>query len=242
MKLLEYFYEIVETDSIYPNCSECWTVTEDNTILAIDLKGQVSNYLELFIPDFEDLPRYNPYLDDFPDIPPFPTEPFFIPYKYLKPLMEIELEFDGSFVFRFGTYPLLCLRGTCSGKCKDVSDVDFCCFNKLTCTDGRLDRNCTSSVASNFDWILLDVYDLIRVLSRLDALLVVFEFTPNIDNPELDFNYAYAIKLLDNKISVITDTSKVEALYKEYNTKYPTQDRKIEESISDEDNNFYFTF
>ena len=51
-----------------------------------------------------------------------------------------------------------------------------------------------------------------------------------------------ALLVRSSNITIIGDSSKIEALYKEYNTKYPTKDRKIEETISEPEMGFYFKF
>lgn len=79
------------------------------------------------------------------------------------------------------------------------------------------------------------------ICPHMDTLAVMFEYTPNIYNKELNFDYCIGLLIRDNKIMVL-DGMKTKSLYQEYNKKYPTEDRKIEESISEPENGFYFKF
>lgn len=53
-----------------------------------------------------------------------------------------------------------------------------------------------------------------------DTLIVMFEYTPMARERKLDFNYSEALLVRGSNITIIGDSSKIEALYREYNTKY----------------------
>lgn len=80
------------------------------------------------------------------------------------------------------------------------------------------------------------------IKTKENILYGMFEYTPVAWESELNFNYSEALLVRSSNITIIGDSSKIEALYKEYNTKYPTKDRKIEETISEPEMGFYFKF
>ncbi len=87
----------------------------------------------------------------------------------------------------------------------------------------------------------------VSLCPNTDTLVVLFDFTPTAHEPELSFEYinsAYLIK--GKKITIMGEDTKenhsVEKLYMEYNTKYPTEDRKIEESINYLEKEIFFRF
>lgn len=237
MKLLDVIFcvDVVNDFGTYKDSCDYWSINEAGEYLMLKLKedSKMGNTVDINIVGFI------PYLEDMW----WKESPIFIPYDNLIPLKKIEVNFDGEYSFANGQkYPLICVRGTCSGKCNQGCHQRFYCFNELPCTNGRPDWNVWSCKYPNFYDLLLDAVKLLGVCSDLNALVVQFEYTPYVYSPELDFMYAYAMEIIGNQITVICNSKKIAKLYKEYNTKYPTQDRQIENSISDTDNNFYFRF
>ena len=97
--------------------------------------------------------------------------------------------------------------------------------------------------------MVFEVAEFVTLCPNTDTLVVLFDFTPTSYESELSFEYinsAYLIK--GKKIMIMGEDTKenhfVEKLYTEYNTKYPTEDRKIEESInySWEEKEIFFRF
>ena len=67
----------------------------------------------------------------------------------------------------------------------------------------------------------------------------MFEYEPYIYQPNLNFDYCTALLVHGNTIRVIADAKQT---YKEYNKRYPTEDHRVEESISSPEDEFYFRF
>jgi hypothetical protein len=65
----------------------------------------------------------------------------------------------------------------------------------------------------------------------MDALVVMFEYPPLENELYLDFNFCTGLLIKDNHILIISDL-KVRKLYEEYNKRYPTNDREIENTIN----------
>lgn len=168
-------------------------------------------------------------------------DPIFIPYDELVPYLNIEIEFKNQVYFEGGQkYPLICVRGTCDKQCKKKGDERFYCFREVPCTNNRPDWNVWSCKYPNFYDFLFDVVKFVLICPHTDTLIVMFDYTPMSNEPELDFRYSIGVLVKDNKITVVGDDAK--SLYKEYNKKYPTCDRQIEKSISEPEENFYFSF
>ena len=82
-----------------------------------------------------------------------------------------------------------------------------------------------------------------KVFPHTDTFIVLFNYTPDTYNKELPFDCIFCSMLIQhNKIRVIGNRSKAEALYKEYNKKYPTEDRELETSIIEPEKGGYFRF
>ena len=170
--------------------------------------------------------------------------PIFIPYEEIKFLSEIEVEVKGKILDNnYHKYPLINVRGTCFRPCEKKSDIKPYCFHEIPCLNNRPDWNCWSAKYPRFDDFLFSVIDFIRSCPATDTLIIMFEFTPNSYERELNFKYvSLAVLVRGTKITFITDSDEVRKLYKEYNTRYPTDDRKIERSISCPEENFCFKF
>ena len=106
------------------------------------------------------------------------------------------------------------------------------------------DWNCWTGKWPNFYDLIIDIVRWIEVCRHMDTLVVMFEYPPNTCLESeccLAFDYSIGLLIKDNHITVLSD-SKVRTLYEEYNKKYPTKDREIEESINWEDTEFKFYF
>lgn len=178
------------------------------------------------------------------DIPFGCDTPIFIPYKELEFLSKIDIELKGK--FSFGNclkYPLVCVRGTCSKPCESRPTVKMYCFREIPCTNNRPDWNVWSCKDPEFNDFLSDLIKFVINCPNTDALIVMFNFTPNSYTRELDFVYVLSAVLVKGKqITFITDSDEIKKLYMEYNTRFPTEDREIEEVISDSENGFVFRF
>ena len=170
----------------------------------------------------------------------------FIPYEKIEPYCKITVEIDSPVYYEScQKYPLVCIRGTCDKQCgsstKNFQKATYC-IREVPCTDNRPDWNTWTPKYPDFFNLLFDVTEFIQVCPHTDTLIVMFEYTPVAWESELNFNYSEALLVRSSNITIIGDSSKIEALYKEYNTKYPTKDRKIEETISEPEMGFYFKF
>lgn len=170
----------------------------------------------------------------------------FIPYEKIEPYCKITVETDSSVYDKScQKYPLVCIRGTCDKQCgsstKKFQKATYC-ISEVPCTDNRLDWNTRTPKYPDFFELLFDAAEFIQACPHTDTLIVMFEYTPMACDRELDFNHSEALLVRGSNITIIGDSSKIEALYKEYNTKYPTKDRKIEEAISEPEQGFYFKF
>lgn len=229
----------VKPHESYDKYYEYWSVDKNGNFLFMTGKKEVD-----FFTDIKELPSYRSaelnidyiYENNWQD------KPLFIPYEELELYENVELEFDDlPFYEGCQKYPLVCVRGTCSQQCSG-KQVNTYCFRSIPCTNKRPDMNCTTGKHPDFFDLLFDTVKWIEVCPNVNALVVFFDFTPYIYDQTLDFGYSYAFLIENKKISIIGDYHRMKALYEEYNTKYPTQDRQIEDVISRPEDNFYFKF
>lgn len=236
--LLDVFFETVDTES--------FTKVSNYDYWSIDNEG---NYL------FNRSKLDNLMLDESIEIDlilcidyiyekHFYSKSFFVPYEELEPLSKIDIEIKGKISFNNGQkYPLVCVRGMCHKPCEAKKELRPYCFHELPCTNKRPDWNCWTAKHPDFGCFLFDVVDFVTYCPHTDTLIVMFEYTPIYCEPELDFEHVLsAVLVKDTKITFITDSNEIKKLYKEYNTKYPTEDREIEEAISRPEADFYFKF
>lgn len=166
-------------------------------------------------------------------------KPLFIPYEEIKPYENITIEFENSIVYEgCQKYPLVCVRGECNKQCGN-KDIKPYCFHNLPCFNNKPDWNVYSCKYPNAFDLIFSVVDWIKECKSVHALVVLFEFEPSEYQRNLDFDYCTALLVNGNTIKVIDDAEKA---YKEYNAKYPTEDRQIERSISRPEDGFYFRF
>jgi len=165
----------------------------------------------------------------------------FISYEELEPYMLIQIEMDEPVEYKsWIRKPLICVRGTCDGCCDEIrkkaavqeKQGNYCLWDIFPCTNNRPDWNIWSKKWPIFWDLLFDVVDWIRVCKTVDALVVMFFCTPSDWDPELMYNYGYGLKILGNTIRVIPAGKQLKQQYQNYNTKYPTEDRKIEAAIN----------
>lgn len=173
--------------------------------------------------------------------------PMFVPYEELEKFDCVEVKFDGlPFYEGCQRKPLVCVRGICDKNCSikytDEEDLDFYCFHEVPCTNCRPDWNCWTGKHPDFFNLLADTVEWVTLCSSVDTLVVLFDFTPNDYEPDLYFDSSYALRVKDKKIEIIGDTDKIEKLYKEFNEKYPTEDREIEKSINWGFDKYFFRF
>ncbi len=245
MRFLELIWdiEIREGPSDNDIFFDFWSVMDDGNYLFLKKKKKIDYFetevTEKIVNELEDKIFY--FCEEYSETAPF------LPYELLRPYMEIEVVFQSK--VRYDTItrnPLLCVRGNCDKKCSG-KEMDCYCFRELPCTNHRPDWNVWTCKHPNFYDMVFEVAEFVTLCPNTDTLVVLFDFTPTAHEPELSFEYlnsAYLIK--GKKITIMgADTPEhhtVEKLYNEYNTKYPTEDRKIEESINYSEKEIFFTF
>lgn len=233
MTILEFIMEmdICEATVEYNRPYKFWSVDDMGNVLYMNVRD-VANY-------FTDIPFgletereiMNHFFHDL-DIY-FEDEPTcFIPYEVLKPLTQIHLELEETVPFEFVTrQPLLCVRGICDRQCGEKEGYAPYCYRGLPCTNRRPDWNGLTPKYPNFLDLLDDTYGWMMICPHMDALVSMFEFTPTDYEPFLMFRYGYGLLIKNNTIRVVKG-KEFERLYREYNEKYPTEDREIEKSIN----------
>lgn len=148
----------------------------------------------------------------------------FVPYEELEFLSKIEIEMRGKLRYeRCQKYPLVCIRGECSSSCTN-KEVKTYCFN-TPCSNGHLNYNGWSGKYPEFTDFLFDVVNWIKECSHTNMFIVMFDFTPNEHERELDFRFVVvAVLVKGTKITFITEAAEIERVYEEYNTRYPMKD------------------
>ncbi len=87
----------------------------------------------------------------------------FLPYEFLKPYMEIEIEFQSKVRYDMITRnPLLCVRGDCDKKCSG-KEMDCYCFRELPCTNHRPDWNVWTCKNPNFYDMVFEVAEFVTI-------------------------------------------------------------------------------
>ena len=218
-----------------------WTMDEEQNILLIFANENPEVFIDsgnfdpfaidIFL--YEIIERYECFGD-----------PMFIPYEGIEPYRRIEIEIKSQVRCRhFVEYPFVCVRGTCDKQCYKESAFykDFYCCRELPCMNNRPDWKVWSGRCPNFYDLLFDAVKFIDACPHTDTFIVMFEDTSESDRPELYFGYSTGLLIKENKITIIGDKD-TESLYQEYNAKYPTCDRKLEQAISEPERNFYFRF
>lgn len=244
MNALEVIWDITFTDDLINAKYEYWSVDDRGRVLLLNQKVN-PEYLEVsYSPIFWSADSYLPYFDDWETWCFREENEYFIPYEELQPYLDVEIEFESKVAFEgIMKYPLFCVRGTCDKKCCNDRKVQFYCLREVPCTNQRPDWNVQSCKHPSFFDMLYDMVDFVFHCPNTDTLVVNFDFTPIESDRGLDFKYVHSAYLIKGKkITVFKDEQKVKQLYTEYNKKYPTMDRKIEESISDPRRNFIFKF
>lgn len=218
-----------------------WTMDEEQNILLISANENSGIFIDS---DKFDLYGIDIFLYELIEKYDYFGYPMFIPYEEFEPYHRIEIEIKSQVYWEnFAKYPIVCARGTCDKQCDKESAFykDFYCFHEFPCMNNRPDWNVWSCKYPNFYDLLFDAVKFIDVCPHTDTLIVMFEFTPDSDRPELYFGYSTGLLVKENKITIIGDQD-TESLYQEYNAKYPTCDRKLEQAISEPERNFYFRF
>lgn len=233
MNLLELLCDIKITKEV-PENTDCdfWSVTKNNEIILATVRDSIEwipNYELDKIDIFERL--FDRILDRDGDCLVYEDEL----KKYLDTEVVFETEVDATSTQK---YPLVCVRGACGGNCN--GDCDCYCFSQKPCFNNRPDWNCWSSKYPEFIDFLFDIVKWMQVCDIIDALVVMFQYTPTFYEPKLSFSYSTAIQISGKKITVVKDARKWYGLY---NRKYPTSDREIEESINmDFPDNYNYRF
>lgn len=233
--LLEVFFEVKYVKEMsYGWDFDCWSVTPDNQILLLrerklpdnlighDEKGWTFRRLDL-----------EETGEDYPCAE----------YSKLLPYMETMIEFKTDIPKFYQKYPLVCVRGICAGgtNCNREKDgQSFYCFHNVPCTKGRPDWNCWTGKYPDTLSLILDIMDWIARCKTVNAFVVMFQNTPTIWNPDLDFTSAIGIEIKNQTLTVGSNPQDVSAKYREYNSKYPTQDLEILRTINDKDDFFRF--
>jgi len=169
-------------------------------------------------------------------------EAVFVPYGELEFWAEIEVEIKGKLSYNVGfRNPLCCVRGACLKPCENKADISTYCMRGIPCMNNRPDRNCLSIEYPEFDDFLFDVVKFVHHCPHTDTFIVMFRFLPHEEG--LDFKDVLAAVLVkDKKITFISDSDEIKKIYEDYNKKYPTADREVEETISYYNYGFHFKF
>lgn len=241
MTLLDLLFKVDKEKNFedYIQPFEYWSVDTEGSFLFLTCREEQNMFNDVTKVDTKNcVDKFIPYIWDNCCL----EKPFFIPYEQIEPYSKILVEIDSPVYYEGSQkYPLVCVRGTCDKQCVK-KDFDSYCFRELPCTDKRPDWNVWSCKYPDFFDLLYDAAAFTQTCPHTDTLVVMFVFTPYSRDRNLNFNYSEAILIRDSNITIIGNSSKIEALYREYNSKYPTQDRQIEDSISEPENNFYFKF
>ena len=154
--------------------------------------------------------------------------PIFIPYEEIEFMSKIEVEIKGKILYDYcQKNPLVCVRGMCSKPCNIKTDIKPYCFREIPCTNHRPDWNCWSISDPSFGDFLFSVVDFVINCPNTNTLIVMFDFTPNSYECELNFKYATAVLVKDIKITFLNDADEIKNLYEEYNAKYPTEESMV---------------
>lgn len=243
MTILDLFFKIdkIKNFEDYDQPYEYWSIDQEGLFLFLTRREEPPQgllYGERKVDFSWVIEKFFPHL--------FKYEEGYIPYEEIELYCKIMVETDSPVYYEScQKYPLVCIRGTCDKQCgsgiEEFSKHTYC-IREVPCTDNRPDWNTWTPKYPDFFDLLSDVIEFIRICPHTDTLIVMFEYTPMAWERELSFDYSEAILVRGNNITIVGEAWKIKALYKEYNTKYPTKDRQIEESISNPDKNFYFKF
>lgn len=237
MTILELCFDIDKTTDFesYDKDYDYWSVDENGTYLFLTYRTNADSLIGTSEVNSCDIDAYIEYIWETG----WTEKPLFIPYEELKPYEKIVIEFETGVRYEsMQKYPLICVRGTCDRQC-GKKDIKPYCFHQIPCYNNRPDWNCYSCKYPNFFDLVFSVIDWMKECGGVNALVMMFEFQPTEFERDLDFRYCTALLVHHNSIRVIKDAEKI---YSEYNEKYPTEDRQIEASISDLENNFVFKF
>ena len=222
MNILEMLFNITITREIQKDVNyDFWSITNENEFMLMSMKKTIDNINNVELNKYDLMERLFNNACDVDD-------GYLISQEDVQKYSSIEIEFECD-VDNVSTqkYPLVCVRGECNHQCKCNSR--FYCFRDTPCFQGRPDLNCWSAKYPEFMNLLFDVVEWVNNCDVTDALVVMFQYTPTYYEPELSYGYATAIQVNGKKLKVVKD---IKTKYKEYNKKYPTNDRKIEESIN----------
>ncbi len=240
MTLLDLCFKIDRVKDMleYKKQYDYWSVDSEGLFIFMVCRNKPDFFNDKKEVNNSDIECHIPYIEDNSWL----DKPCFIPYKELEPYLNIVVEIDSLVQYEFlYKYPLVCVRGTCDGGC-NKKDAQFYCFREIPCTNGRPDWNVYASKYPNFYDLLFDVANFIGGCPNTDSLVVMFEYPPYKYDRELYFESTIAMKIDGNKVTIISDSTKIKALYKEYNSKYPTEDREIEQAISRPEEGYIFKF
>lgn len=240
MNLLEMFFEMDEYSQYPLNQSyDYYSISPDMKYILLRWKTEIPYFTDRNTLESYDMDDHLPWLARQWQEEVGET---FVPYEELEPYLQIKIEMDEPVKYKSITRnPLICVRGTCNGCCNEEEKKTIInkrqrssyCFGELfPCIKNRPDWNIWSRKWPDFWIFLFDVIDWIQVCKSVNALVVMFFFTPNEWNPELDYAYGYGGQISGNTIRVIPSGKQLEQQYQNYNRRYPTEDRKIEESIN----------
>lgn len=239
MTLLDLCFNITKTkdysDEVFNY--DFWTIDNEGNYLFCKKESNK----EYFWGDLEgDITEFIPHLKDNY----FGDTPYFIPYEELEYLTKIEVEVRGQIAYSScQKYPLVCVRGICHECCEKKADEWFYCFHEIPCLNKRPDCNCYSAKYPDFWDFLSDTVKFVKNCPHTETFIIMLDFIPSSYEKELHFDYTLVAVLIEGtKITFVNDSYEIKRLYEEYNKKYPTEDREIEDVISDPDENFYFKF
>lgn len=261
MKLIEYLFDITETDSedkINKADSDMWSY-HDNIYLSYKVSNKISidNYNSV-------ISTVSGHRKD--------KEAVYVEFNALSFYYEIEIDdaSDLRMAEPIMDNQLVCIRGKCDCNCSKVImayDSDFLrlipsCEPVYSLAHHWLEykydcnlqienlQMLTSKVGTSvftIDWVdyiamLFDVCQWIKLCKGLDVLIVNFDIHPTSRRPELSFESAFcAFHIQGIHIRVISEAAEIKKLYDEYK-KYEAVDYSIEDKISNPRKNFDFKF
>lgn len=142
--------------------------------------------------------------------------------RRVKTLLETEIKYKENMVATIAEYPFYSIRGTCSKMCcsDECESIDFpCCKNKVLGYTGNAiytEPQPIELLGNLLKWMFL--------CKDLDIVLILHDFCPTgMDN----LTFARGYQLRNGVIKILNETD-AEALYQEYNERYPFDTSEVD--------------
>jgi len=223
-----------------PTNYEYWTVNEDNEVQYLTIRY---GYLSAIFEDVDNcsIESFISELWGFPVV----SDTEYVSYDELtKFTTDIEIEsMDKIISCGVSKYQILSVRGCCNCQCCNVDkNTSIKHLRSIPCMNSKPDWNVYTHKWPRFIEVLTGVIQWINTCTCTDSIVAWFGCEPDFYNPDIIDSIVCVFHIKDNSIKIVSDKNKAIALYSEYNKKYPTKDRQIEESFNNEKSNWYFSF